>query len=150
MLKISPSHSIHKSNQFFPFLSLSGSVPLGNYTPIKAQTFDTDYELGVKHAQSSSPNQDQPIHYKTITNSSNLQQPVGSLNISCNGTFTNGITTMKSQKIVETVNKNPQLLNEFGENESQNGDEIDSLQCLKPANDDQTVAWSEGASDLLF
>lgn len=31
-----------------------------------------------------------------------------------------------------------------------NGLDPDSLQYLKPASDEQTVAWSEGASDLLF
>lgn len=103
--------------------------------------------MGVTRTQNTSPNHDQPIHYKTITtNSTN-----GIINVACNGSITNGSPT-KATKIIQktvTATQNQQILIEFDEN-GQNGNDMESLQCLKPANDDQTVAWSEGASDLLF
>lgn len=43
-----------------------------------------------------------------------------------------------------------QLISIDGTSTTANGSESDSLQYLKPMATEDAVAWSEGASDLLF
>lgn len=122
------------------FLSHLASVPLSNYTPTKANIFNSTFELGVTRGQTSSPN----------TSSVKPPPPPPRAHHKNNGSHaTNGTITAKissptspSQPTTQTVSVNgtPMV----------NGSEPESLQYLKPASDDQTVAWSEGASDLLF
>lgn len=130
--------------------------------------------MGVTRAQTSSPNlvtaqseQQQTINYNNTINSIKYHQQndltktgFSDMNGSNSNGITNkinGMTTKMTTTIAHTnilsgtqvisvggVNTNGQLL------QTNNGGDVDSLQYLKPASDDQTVAWSEGASDLLF
>lgn len=61
----------------------------------------------------------------------------------------NNITSSSSSSKTTNGNVNG---TSTGLNDEQNNENGDSLQYLKPATDEQTVAWSEGtrATDLLF
>lgn len=153
-------------------------MPLGNYTPIKATTFNTNFELGVTRAQTSSPNpiskiqnNGSPLKTNSLHGTKQQKHTQKSYDNKLHSPTTNGTSKLASQKFIHeeqlmqqkqqqqqqqhqqsktsplmnngTGNGPPSLLN------GQNG-EPESLQYLKPASDDQTVAWSEGASDLLF
>lgn len=166
-------------NAFSFSKNFAGSVPLGNYTPIKATTFTTNFELGVTRAQTSSPivsiiQPSPPINYNSITSNAlkchQQQTDVRTkTNETENGTTTtttiNGTggtttkitaTTQKTTITTTTEHLHHQLISVTGNGhhtingQSTNGGEPESLQYLKPATDDQTVVWSEGASDLLF
>lgn len=54
-----------------------------------------------------------------------------------------------SSPTANSVPDHHQLISIDGPTATSNGGDPDSLQYLKPANED-AVAWSEGASDLLF
>lgn len=158
------------------FYLLLGSVPLGNYTPIKATTFTTNFELGVTRAHTSSPAVSiiqPPINYNSITNTIKCHQQQSDLASKTNemengttttingsggvggGTTTKITATTQKTTITTTTEHHHQLISVTGNghhtiNGQTNGGEPESLQYLKPASDDQTVVWSEGASDLLF
>lgn len=75
--------------------------------------------------------------------------------ITGSGTTTKITATTQKTTITTTTEHHHQFISVSSNghhtinNQSLSG-EPDSLQYLKPANDDQTVVWSEGASDLLF
>lgn len=58
-------------------------------------------------------------------------------------------TVSSSTAPVNSSDHHQQLISIDGSTAPSNGSEPDSLQYLKPANED-AVVWSEGASDLLF
>lgn len=164
------------NEKWYLFFLLVGSVPLGNYTPIKATTFTTNFELGVTRAHTSSPAVNiiqPPINYNSITNTIKCHQQQSDLRTKTNeienGTTINGgggggggntttkiTATTQKTTITTTTEHHHQLISVTGNGHHSlnggqtNGGEPESLQYLKPASDDQTVVWSEGASDLLF
>lgn len=103
--------------------SVSGSVPLGNYQPVKATTFTNNFELGVTRTTSPS----QQINSTTSNQSSAGNGKIG-------------------------INSNNTKIGDQQQQTQNNGidNNMDSIQYLKPASDEQIVAWSEGVSDLLF
>lgn len=138
------------------------SVPLGSYTPIKATIFNTNFELGVTRTSTpptpislSSPIV--PVKYQappppppprskhsSLTNGTSITSNNNTTNTTANNTKRPAPTMPAHQPhpVAE------QLLH-FDTNGTK-GIDADSLPYLKPASDEQTVAWSEGASDLLF
>lgn len=59
------------------------------------------------------------------------------------------VKPVSSPTVTSPTEHHQQLISIDGPTATSNGSESDSLQYLKPANED-AVAWSEGASDLLF
>lgn len=103
---------------------LLGSAPLGSYMPTKG-SLASSFELGV--TKSPSPGSSSSVSMSPSPTQSKNQHH-------------------HSQE----EDENEALAN--GNGNSSGGGDPESLQYLKPATDDQTVAWSEGtrATDLLF
>lgn len=148
-------------------------MPLGSYTPIKATIFNTNFELGVTrnhHIERSidgSKTTNAPPSTNQLNSSTSSVKyqappppppPRTKSSSSSSAALTNGITIAATKQQQQrphqqTLNVNKQiepLIQHSDGPPSSNGIDQDSLQYLKPASDEQTVAWSEGASDLLF
>lgn len=139
IFSLSLSHPLH-----------TASVPLGSYTPIKATIFNSNYELGITRTTtppSTTISSPAPVKYQAPPPPPPPRSKHSTLT---NGTSTNGISKRPPppqppshlSPAIDQLHKDT--------NGTTNGMDTDSLQYLKPASDEQTVAWSEGASDLLF
>ncbi|XP_055306272.1 uncharacterized protein LOC129570613 isoform X2 [Sitodiplosis mosellana] len=125
------------SNGHFLGSSPIASVPLGNYQPIKI--FNTNFELGVTRTNTSSPNQNTSHKYQA--------PPPPPPRTHSNGKVPKPVS---SPTAVSPPDHHQQLISiDSSTTATSNGGDPESLQYLKPANED-AVAWSEGASDLLF
>lgn len=104
-----------------------GSAPLGSYTPMKVPTMNATFELGVTRS---------PTFDTTDT-------------LSTNGGPTSTAANNNASSNANGHNGSGGALNAAS---NAAADLSESLQYLKPATDDQTVAWSEGTrvTDLLF
>lgn len=118
-------------------------MPLGNYQPIKATIFNTNFELGVTRA-----------HLPTAVKYQAPLPPPRTHSQNSKHSPPNGTSAEKLITSTPPDNHHQQLITIDGTSANAptlpNGVDSESLQYLKPASDDQTVAWSEGASDLLF
>ncbi|XP_031637944.1 uncharacterized protein LOC116350325 isoform X2 [Contarinia nasturtii] len=133
------------SNGHFLGSSPIASVPLGNYQPIKI--FNTNFELGVTRTHNSSPNQNTSHKYQAPP----PPPPRTHSKVPKSVSSPTAISSPDRQSSPQSP-QHQQLISVDGSTSatpSSNGGEPESLQYLKPANED-AVAWSEGASDLLF
>lgn len=118
-----------------------GSAPLGSYIPMKAQ-INTHFELGVTRSPDTDDefrkHSNNTIASKTTTTTTN-------------GNSSDNETTALLKTTNASCNSNgvDYILNGSS---GCNNDEPESLQYLKPATDDLTVAYSEGTqkTDLLY